>query len=106
MTGYYDCKAVEDYYVNAYAGYGMLLDSGLGIDLGAAIGYAGEDFAKAYDGMESGFYDYTLTLGLGYDINDMISVSGTIGYTDAIDDDVLSAQDVDIFGGAGVAFAF
>ena len=112
ITGYYDCHAIQDYYLNAYVGYGISLDSGLSIDCGAAVGYAGEDFAKAYGGTDSGFYDYTLTLGLGYDINDMISVSATVGYTDAIDDDVLpdvddgGGQDVNFFGGAGVAIAF
>ncbi len=103
ITGYYDIDEVEDYYLNAYAGYGMSLDSGLGIDFGASVGYAGEDSAP---GGESGFQEYTLTMGLGYEINDMISVSATLGYTDAIDDDVLPEQDVDIFGGAGIAVAF
>lgn len=103
ITGYYDIDEVEDYYLNAYLGYGMSLDSGLGIDLGAAVGYAGDDAAP---GGESGFQEYTLTVGLSYAINDMVSVSGTLGYTDAVDDDVLPEQDVDVFGGAGIAFAF
>ena len=62
ITGYYDFDEVEDYYLNAYIGYGMSLDSGLGIDLGASAGYAGEDAAA---GGESGFHEYTITLGLG-----------------------------------------
>ncbi len=103
ITGYYDIDEAEDYYLNAYLGYGMTLDFGLGIDLGASVGYAGDDAAP---GGESGFQEYTLTMGLSYAINDMIFVSGTLGYTDAIDDDVLPEQDVDVFGGAGVSFAF
>lgn len=103
IAGYYDFDEVEDYYLNAYIGYGIALDCGLGVDLGASAGYAGEDMAA---GGESGFHEYTLTLGLGYEFNEMVSVSGTLGYTDAIDDDVLPDQDVDLFGGAGIAFAF
>lgn len=103
LTGYYDFDEVDDYYLNAYVGYGISMDSGLGIDLGASAGYIGEDAAV---GGESGFNEYTLTVGLSYSFNDMISASATLGYTDAIDDDVLPEQDVDVFGGAGIAFAF
>jgi len=79
------------------------LDSGIGFDIGASAGYAGEDAAP---GGESGFQEYTITMGLGYEINGMVSVSAIWGYTDAIDDDVLPEQDVDFFGGGGIAFAF
>lgn len=103
ITSYYDFDEVDDYYLNAYVGYGIAMDSGLGIDLGASAGYIGEDAAV---GGESGFNEYTLTVGLSYSFNDMVSASATIGYTDAIDDDVLPEQDVDVFGGAGIAFAF
>ncbi len=60
ITGYYDIDEVEDYYVNVYVGYGMALDSGLGIDLGASAGYVGDDFSA--DG-DAGFQEYNLTLG-------------------------------------------
>lgn len=103
ITAYYDFDEVEDYYLNVYMGYGMAMDSGLSIDFGASAGYAGDDVSA--DG-NAGFHEYTLTLGMGYEISEMISVSATLGYTDAIDDDVLPEQDVDVFGGAGVAFAF
>ncbi len=103
ITGYYDIDEVEDYYLNVYMGYGMAMDSGLSIDFGASAGYAGDDVSA--DG-EAGFHEYTLTVGAGYEINEMVSVSATLGYTDAIDDDVLPEQDTDVFGGAGIAFAF
>ncbi len=106
ITGYYDIDEVVDYYLNAYVGYGISFDSGLDVDFSAAVGYAGEDFAIAYGGMESGFYDYTVSIGLGYAINEMISVSASLNYTDAFDDDVLPEQDTDVFGGAGIALAF
>ena len=103
ITAYYDIDEVEDYYLNVYMGYGLAMDSGVSIDFGASAGYAGDDVSA--DG-EAGFHEYTLSLGMGYEINEMISVSANIGYTDAIDDDVLPEQDVDVFGGAGIAFAF
>ena len=109
ITAYYDVDEVEEYYLNPYIGYSIALEDGLGIDLGASVGYVGDDFSA--DG-DAGFNEYNLTLGLGYDINDMTSVSATLGYTDAIDDDVLpdvdddGLQDVNFYGGVGIAFAF
>jgi len=102
VTTYYDIDEVEDYYVNVYVGYGFALDCGLGIDLGASAGYVGDDISA--DG-DAGFNEYNVTLGLGYDLNDMVSVSASMAYTDAIDDDVLKT-DTNFYGGAGVAFAF
>jgi len=102
VTTYYDIDEVEDYYVNVYVGYGFALDCGLGIDLGASAGYVGDDISA--DG-DAGFNEYNVTMGLGYDINDMVSVSASLAYTDAIDDDVLKT-DTNFYGGAGVAFAF
>lgn len=102
VTTYYDIDEVKDYYVNVYMGYGFELDCGLGIDLGASAGYVGDDFSA--DG-DAGFNDYNIILGLGYGINDMVSVSASLAYTDAIDDDVL-ITDTTFYGGAGVAFAF
>jgi hypothetical protein len=99
---YYDCDEVNSAYANLYVGYGMALDCGLGIDLGASAGYVGGGFSA--DG-DAGFNEYNVTLGLGYDINDMVSVSASMAYTDAIDDDVLKT-DTNFYGGAGVAFAF
>ncbi len=102
ITGYYDVDEVKDYYLNAYLGYGFALECGLGIDLGASAGYVGHKVSASGD---AGFNDYNLTLGLGYAINDMISVSASLNYTDAIDDDVL-ITDTNLYGGAGVSVAF
>jgi hypothetical protein len=102
LTGYYDCDAVYSGYGNFYVGYGISLDSGLSIDLGASAGYVGGRFSA--DG-DAGFNDYNLTLGIGYDINDTISLSGSLAYTDALDSNVLDT-DTNFYGGAGVAFAF
>ena len=108
LTSYYDFDEVDDFYLNPYLGYGMELMPKLSMSLRAAAGYAGEDFAKAYGGEGSGFFDYTLSAGLTYTVMDNVSVTGRLAYTDAIDDDVLvePPQDVNFYGGIGAAVTF
>lgn len=108
LAGYYDIDEVEDVYLNPYIGYGMELMPKLAMSLRAAAGYAGEDFAGAYGGKDAGFFDYTLSAGLTYAVMDNMSVSGRLAYTDAIDDDALAEppQDVNFYGGVGVAVSF
>ncbi|RJP89068.1 MAG: MltA-interacting MipA family protein [Desulfobacteraceae bacterium] len=108
LTSYYDFDEVDDFYLNPYLGYGMELMPKLSMSLRAGAGWAGEDFAGAYGGEDSGFFDYTLSAGLTYAVTDNVSVSGRIAYTDSIDDDVLPEppQDVNFYGGVGVSVAF
>jgi uncharacterized protein (TIGR02001 family) len=108
LTSYYDFDEVDDFYLNPYIGYGMELMPKLSMSLRAGAGYAGDDFAAAYGGEDSGFFDYTLSMGLTYAVMDNVSVSGRLAYTDAIDDDVLPEppQDVNFYGGAGVSVVF
>lgn len=103
---YYDIDEVEDYYLNPYLGYGMEVGKGLNLSFRAGAGYAGKDFATLYGGGDSGFFDYTLSMTLAYSIYDRVLLSGRLGYTDAIDDDVLPEQDVNLYGGAGIAVTF
>ncbi|MEZ4603771.1 MAG: hypothetical protein R2861_10340 [Desulfobacterales bacterium] len=70
ITAYYDFDEVEDYYLNVYMGYGLALDSGLSIDVAASAGYAGDE-CSGWRGL--GFHEYTLSLGMGYAITDMVS---------------------------------
>jgi len=108
LASYYDFDEVDDFYLNPYVGYGMELAPKLSMSLRAGAGYAGEDFAAAYGGEDSGFFDYTLSAGLTYAVMDNVSVSGRVAYTDAIDEDVLPepSQDVNFYGGVGVAVVF
>ncbi len=103
LTGYYDFDEVDDYYLNAYLGYGIALDSGVALDMGASAGYAGDDMAA---GGEAGFHEYTLTLAAGYAVTEQLALSATLGYTDSLDTNVLPDQDVNLFGGAGIAYSF
>ena len=106
LTSYYDFDEVDDFYLNPYLGYGMELMPKLSMSLRAGAGYAGEDFAAAYGGKDSGFFEYTLSAGLTYAVMDNVSVSGRVAYTDSIDDDVLVEQDTNFYGGVGVAVTF
>ncbi len=108
LASYYDFDEVEGFYLNPYLGYGKELMPKLSMSLRAGAGYADEDFAAVYGGVDSGFFDYTLSMGLTYAVMDNVSVSGRLAYTDSIDDDVLPEppQDVNFYGGAGVAATF
>ncbi len=103
-TAYYDIDEVEDYYLTPYVGYSLAMNDEVSLDFGASCGYAGEDFAL---GGESGFHEYTVYLGVGYQM-EAVSFSALLGYTDTMDEDVLpeAAADVNFFGGIGMAYSF
>ncbi len=106
VTVYYDFDEVEDYYVSLNIGYSRELVDKLSMDIGFTAGIAGEDFSETYGGTDDGFYDYNISLGLGYAFTDTISASGFIAYADSFDEDVLPEQDVDVYGGIGASYSF
>jgi len=103
---YYDFDEVEDYYVSLNIGYSRELIEKLSMDIDFTAGIAGEDFSETYGGTDDGFYDYNISLGLGYAVTDTISASGFIAYADSFDEDVLPEQDVDVYGGLGASYSF
>lgn len=108
VIGYYDVDEVKDYYLTPYAGYSLAMDSGVSLDFGASCGYAGKDFVrKVSGGVDSGFHEYTVYLGAGYEVGS-VSLSALMGYTDTLDKDVLpeDAADVNFFGGIGMSVPF
>jgi hypothetical protein len=74
----------------------------------AKAGYADEDYAVAYGGEDSGFYDYLLSLSLSYAATETLTLGANINYTDSLDEDTLPDElvDTDVFGGINVAYAF
>ncbi len=107
LKGYYDFDEVEDYYINFSLNYNIPLIEPVSIDLAAAAGYAGDEYAA--DG-DAGFFDYLLTLGVNYAISESLSLTASVNYTDAFDDDKLPdgdfAQDVNTFGVLSVSYSF
>jgi hypothetical protein len=107
VTGYYDVDEVEDYYITPYVGYTLPVSNAVSMDLGASCGYAGKDFSRLVSGgTDSGFHEYTVTLGAGYSVGS-VSLSALVGYTDTLDKDVLpeEAVDVNFFGGFGFSIS-
>jgi hypothetical protein len=107
LAVYYDIDEVKDAYANLGLGYNVPVSDAFSLDFGASAGYIGED---ASIGGEKGFNEYLLSAGGTYAATKALSISGTVNYTDAIDEDVLPegpyGQDVNFFGGISVAYAF
>ncbi|MBU4315706.1 MAG: MltA-interacting MipA family protein [Proteobacteria bacterium] len=100
---YYDVDEVEDIYANFSLGYSIALSDAASLDLGAGIGYAGDEYTA--DG-NAGFYDYLLSAKLGYSVNDSLNLSAMVAYADSVDEDKLADQDTHFFGGVGLAYGF
>jgi uncharacterized protein (TIGR02001 family) len=88
-------------YVEAGIGQDIDLADGVGLSLGAAVGYVDPD------GGESGFSHYNVSASLSFS-----GISAGVTYVGQIDDDVLAdvedggAYDVDVFGTIGVSYDF
>jgi uncharacterized protein (TIGR02001 family) len=83
---YYDFDEVDDYYAVLGLGYGIALTGQLGLEAGASVGYAGDEYCG--DG-SAGFYDFSLSLALVYAVTESFSIGGKIVYADSLDDDNL-----------------
>jgi opacity protein-like surface antigen len=100
---YYDFDEVETFYMNLSLAYSASLNEKTSLDLGAGIGYAGDEYCA--DG-DSGLYDYILSAGLSYAVSDSLSLGAAINYADSVDEDKLPDQDADFFGGVSIYYGF
>jgi hypothetical protein len=107
-TTYYDNDQIHGWYTNAAVTYGHDLADKLGLEAAAKAGYADKDYAEAYGGEDSGFYDYVLSLSLSYAATETLTLGANINYVDTLDEDVLPDElvDTDVYGGINVAYAF
>lgn len=96
---YYDIDEVEDFYANVGVSFGGDVSDAVAWSVDVSAGYAGDDFAAAYDGLSGGLYDGNLTLGLSGG-----AWSAFVSYVDALDTDALPAQPVDFLAGVGFSF--
>jgi len=103
---YYDWDEIDDYYGNAGITYSHPATDQLSVDLGALIGFSGSDFARAYGGTSSGFFNWNTSLALNYTVNNSVEVGGFIAYTDTADSSVLPDQETDVYGGINAYYTF
>ncbi|QDU83339.1 Bacterial protein of unknown function (Gcw_chp) [Planctomycetes bacterium Pla163] len=75
LTAYYDLEEVEGLYVSGSLGRGFELAERVSLDLSIALGYADDDQAMAYYGSTSGgLADLLFSAGLGYAVDEHMSV--------------------------------
>ena len=109
LDWYYDFDEVDTYYSVLGVSYSHNFSEQLSLDAGASIAYAGDEYCG--DG-SAGFYDYNLSLSIGYAITEALSASASINYVDSFDDDKLvdvddgGTLDVNVYGGVGISYAF
>lgn len=115
---YYDFDEVHDYYATFGISYALDISEKMGLEAGASVGYAGEDFAEYYtagadlDKVEAGLYNYSVSVALGYTINDAWSASASVNLAGAMDSDNLPETDdggfldTTSYAVVGIAYAF
>ena len=96
---YYDIDEVKDFYANFGVEFGGDVSGAMAWSVAVSAGYAGDDFAAAYDGLSGGMYDGNVTFGLSGG-----AWSAFVSYIDALDSDALPDQPVDFLAGIGFSF--
>ena len=96
---YYDIDEVKDFYANFGVEFGGDVSGAMAWSVAVSAGYAGDDFAAAYDGLSGGMYDGNVTFGLSGG-----AWSAFVSYIDALDSDALPEQPVDFLAGIGFSF--
>ena len=86
LDTYYDFDVMDEYYSKLGLSYGYDINKKTALTVGAAAGYAGDNYCGDD---EAGFFDYSLSMKLGYAVSDNLSLSAGITYVNAIDDDNL-----------------
>lgn len=106
---YYDIDEVEEFYGVLGLGYSYAINEKLGLDAGASIAWAGDEYCG--DG-DAGLYDYTLSLSLSYALTEAFSIGANLVYVDSLDDDNLvdiddgGPLDVNTYFGVSLSYSF
>jgi hypothetical protein len=115
LDAYYDIDALDAFsYATLGLSYAYDISDKLSLEAGGSIAYAGEEFARANGtgNEDSGLYNYTLSLSLGYTITDAWSAAANLTYVDALDDDNLKdvkdggLRNTNTIYGVSLAYAF
>jgi uncharacterized protein (TIGR02001 family) len=110
---YYDFELLDELsYATLGLSYAYDINDKVSLEAGATAGWAGEDFSAGYGGDDSGLWDYSLSLSVGYAITDAWSASAGVTHVGALDDDNLidgntaGTLDTETYATVGVAYAF
>lgn len=96
---YYDVDVYEDIYANLSASVNVPLTEDFSVDVGGAVGIAGEDAAGFTD---SGFADWNVSISTETPMSESCYLGVFVAYTDSFDEDVLVDQETDVYGGISV----
>ncbi len=112
-TVYYDVDEVDGVYAKAQVGHTFGLTERLGLNLSAGLGWGDQDYNDAYFGVsDSEVNDLALDATLEYEVNEVVSISGYLGYSTLLGSSVEDAGedaygDSDILsGGIGLSFTY
>jgi uncharacterized protein (TIGR02001 family) len=103
---YYDFDVVEGFYGTFTIGHGGDIgDAGWSWAIGALAGFASEDYAVAYGGTDSGLYNGEINFSVSKEL-EFGTFGAFVAYTDTLDEDVLTEQEVDLYGGVSLSVSF
>ena len=92
LSVYYDFDELDGYYFSWAGGWGMELDERTGVDFGAMLGAMGGDQAEFYFGSEeNGLSDLSLSGTLRHTYDEATTLTATLAYITAIDNDFRDA---------------
>ena len=100
---YHDLANYHGYYATFGANHALPLGDVLSVQTGAAVGYAGRDFAL---GGRSGWHDYMLSLGLTCAANPDLVLGLVMAYSGSLDESVLPPQRFGWHGGFHIGHRF
>ncbi len=113
LTVYRDIDEVDGWYGTAGVSHTFALTEKLGLALGASLGLGDSDYHGFYVGeAQSGLSDLLLSSSLNYAVNEHLSLSVYLKFSDMLDADLRHAAraaygDVDVvFGGINATVAF
>ena len=100
----YEIDEIGDYYARLALDYAFKPAENLELGLFGSVGYVGDDIATlAYGGVKGGFNEYNIKTSVAYTIRKGLTLKANLGYTDALDKDVLPYTDVNTYGGISLS---
>ena len=87
LTIYRDIDAAEGWYINLGIGHSISFTDDISLDLAASVGYSDvDDYSEFHDGV--------LSASMTFSVNDYISITPSVTYTMALNDDFKTALEL------------